>query len=366
MIKKEKSFFQPNYAIPPGETLKEVLEFIGMSQSQLAERAGRPKKTINEIIAGKATITAETAIQLERVLGIPAHFWSNLECNYQEIMARIEDKKLLETQIEWMKRFPLNALAKNGWLPKERSPVNQLESLLQLFGVAGVEEWNLFWDSPQAVFRASAAFKKNPYSVASWLRQGEIEAQKIICGTYRDDSFKAALQQIRNLIPKFSTRIEIEMKKLCADAGVALVFLPELPHLHIFGASRWLNQNKAIIQLSLRGKSDDHFWFSFFHEAGHLLLHGKKNAFIDEEICSKKNRWEEGANKFAANILITPKIFREFIGRNEFGELEIQRFAREINVAPGIVVGRLQHDRLIPFNRGNSLKRKIQFRSERI
>ena len=85
--------FQPDHAVPPGETLKETLETIGMSQAELAERTGRPKKTINEIIMGKSAITSETALQLERVLGVPASFWNNLERNYKDLMTNRPRKK---------------------------------------------------------------------------------------------------------------------------------------------------------------------------------------------------------------------------------------------------------------------------------
>src|SRR4030066_743491 len=111
--------FQPNYAVPPGETLRETLEFLGMTQAQLADRTGRPKKTINEIIKGKAAITPETALQLERVLGVPASFWNNLERNYQETLERINEQKSLQRQIDWPKKMPLNALIKRGWVKKQ-------------------------------------------------------------------------------------------------------------------------------------------------------------------------------------------------------------------------------------------------------
>jgi len=136
----KRSSFQPNYAIPPGETLRETLEFIGMTQAELAERTGRPKKTINEIISGKAAITAETALQFERVLGIPASFWNNLERNYQETIARLREDEKLRSQVEWFKNFPITAMTKAGWLPKENSSIKKLKAVLNFFGVAGVKD----------------------------------------------------------------------------------------------------------------------------------------------------------------------------------------------------------------------------------
>lgn len=353
--------FQPNYAVPPGETLRETLEFLGMTQAQLADRTGRPKKTINEIISGKAAITAETALQLERVLGVPASFWSNLERNYQETLARLKEEKELRSHKEWLKKFPTAAITKFGWLPKEDSPVKKLKAILNFFGVAGIEEWVGLWQSPQAAYRRSVAFQKNPYAVAAWLRQGEIEAQESKCKTYDVNSFRASLTKIRAFTLELPEKFEPEIKTLCAEAGVAVAFVPELPGTRVYGATRWLSPTKALIQLSLRGKSDDHLWFTFFHEAGHILLHGKRDVFIeakDEMIRSDK---ETKADRFAQDFLTPPGEYLSFIQGQQFSLTAIREFAKRISIAPGIVVGRLQHDNVIPFSQGNNLKKRFRF-----
>lgn len=365
MVEIRNSSFQPNYAIPPGETLKETLEFLGMTQAKLAERTGRPKKTINEIISGKAAITAETALQLERVLGVPASFWSNLERNYQETLARLKEEKQLLSHKEWLKKFPIATLTRLGWLPKEESPVKKLKSILNFFGVAGVEEWIALWQSAQATYRASDAFQKNPYAVASWLRQGEIEAQKYECKPYNANSFRASLNEIRALTLEHPDVFEPKMKKLCPDAGVAVVFAPELPGTHVYGATRWLNPANALIQLSLRGKSDDHLWFTFFHESGHILLHGKRDVFIEAkgEGCRETDSNDKDcqADQFAQDFLIPPDKYQTFKKCGQFSLTAIQQFAQELEIAPGIVVGRLQHDKVIPFLKGDSLKKRFRF-----
>jgi addiction module HigA family antidote len=89
--------FIPDYAIPPGETLLDTIKALGMPQAELAERTGSPKKTINKIIKGKAPITPDTALQLERVLGVSAAaFWNNLEKNYRETLARLAEQERLQ------------------------------------------------------------------------------------------------------------------------------------------------------------------------------------------------------------------------------------------------------------------------------
>ena len=365
MAEIKGSSFQPNYAVPPGETLRETLEFLGMTQAQLADRTGRPKKTINEIISGKAAITAETALQLERVLGVPASFWSNLERNYQETLALLKEEKELRSHKEWLKKFPTAAIAKFGWLPKEDSPVRKLKVLLNFFGVAGVEEWIALWQSPQAAYRSSVSFQRNPYAVAAWLRQGEIEAQKTECKPYNLGLFRKSLDNIRALTIEPPEMFEQRSIRLCAEAGVIVVFVQELPGTRVYGATRWLNPVKALIQLSLRGKTDDHLWFTFFHEAGHIVLHGKRDVFIEAkgEGCREtdSNDKECQADQFAQDFLIPSDKYQTFKKSGQFSLPAIVQFAQKLGVAPGIVVGRLQHDKVIQFSKGNTLKKRFHF-----
>ena len=368
MVEPEKKAFKPNYAVPPGETLKESIDYLSMTQAELAQRTGRPKKTINEIIKGKASIMPDTAIQLERVLGVPASFWNNLERNYQETLARLREDKQLQSHIQWLQSFPIESLVKKGWLAKVKSDVEKLRALLNFFGVAGVNEWKAIWENPKATYRRSLAFKNKPTAVAAWLRRGEVEALKIDCQPFRERAFRAALKRIRGLTWESPEVFEPEVKSLCAVAGVAVAFVPELPDTHLYGATRWIGTTKALIQLSLRGKSDDHLWFTFFHEAGHILLHEKKDVFIEAkgEGCREigGSEKEQEANHFAQDLLIPPEEYQAFLDTDRFDESEIRRFARDVGIAPGVIVGRLQHDRLIPFSAINSLKKRFKFKEE--
>lgn len=359
MISDMKKQFLPNYAIPPGETLLETIEAIGMSQAELAERTGRPKKTINEIIKGKASITPDTALQLERVLGVSASFWNNLERNYQETLARLNEEERLQKQISWLDELPLNMMIKFNWIKPYENKVQQLQEILNFFGIASLERWREKWLGPQLSFRKSHIFQSHPGALASWLRKGELEAQKIVCKPFNEDLFKNALNQIRSLTTHPPEMFQPETVRLCAESGVAVAFVPELPQIRVNGATWWLNPQKAVIQLSLRYKSDDQLWFSFFHEAGHILLHGKKDVFIEGD---GKNSKEDEADKFASDFLIPSKQYREFIQSERCSRTVIQRFATDIGIAPGIVVGRLQHDHKISYSYCNDLKKRLAWR----
>lgn len=350
--------YRPDFVSPPGETLQEILEEKGMSQAELAIRSGRPRKTINEIIKGKAAIMPETAIQFERVLGVPVTFWNRREQQYREALARQRERQKLEDQTAWLRTLPYRALVKMGWLPDHKEKARQLQEALAFFGVASPEGWNEFWHGRQAAFRHSRTFKSEPGAVAAWLRKGEIEADKIQCAEYDADRFRDALGRARamtRLTPReFLPRLAME----CGPTGVAVVFVREVPGTRLWGATRWLTPTKALIQLSFRYKTDDHFWFTFFHEAGHILLHGKRAAFLEGEDGQSSPK-EAEADEFARDWLIPQSSYRSFRRLGAYTCAACSRFAYQLGIAPGIVVGRLQHDQLLSQNRCNELKKRI-------
>lgn len=360
-------FFQPDYAIHPGETLAETLEELGMSQAELAQRMGRPLQMISEIIQGKKAITAETALQLERATGVPANFWNSSQCNYEATLARLEEERGLEPDSGWLKQFPLKALIQRGWVPHYDSPSEQLRALFNFFGVAGIKEWKALWTAPEVAYRKSTAFEANPMAAAAWLRQGERDAQQVRTKPYHQDRFIKALYDIRRLTTLDAEQFVPRATDLCRSAGIALVFVPELPATRAYGATRWLTPTKAMLQLSLRGKTDDFLWFTFFHECAHILKHGKRDVFIeakdgtnDQEILRK----EEEANTFASDFLIPKPAFNQLRQQKLFTTHTVQRFAAQLGIAPGIVVGRLQHEELLARTHLNALKRHFDFKQE--
>lgn len=367
--KNEEGFFkyEPDYAVPPGETLLEVIEQIGMNQAELAERTGRPKKTINEIIKGKAAITSETARQLERVLGVPASFWNNLESNYREKLAEIEESERLVSQVDWLKEIPVSAMVKYGWIKSCSNKIEQLKEVLNYFGVATVDAWEEIWKKalrdPQLAFRQSAAYTSEPGAVASWIRKGQLESQKIKCKPFNASDFRKALEEIRGLTNETPETFVPQMVSICADAGVAVVFVPELPKSRVSGAAYWVNSEKAVIQLSLRYKTNDHLWFTFFHEAGHILQNLKREMFLEYNGATGKG--EEQANKFASEILIPAPLYRVFVKGGSFGEHAVEQFAQSLGISPGIVVGRLQHEKRIPYSYLNNLRNYLKWSNEK-
>lgn len=351
-----KQTFNPDYAVHPGAILEETLEARGLTKKDTASRCGISAKHLNQILHGKAPVLPDLAISLERVLGVAADLWTNLQCQYELHQARVGACRETEGASEWARRFPLAAMITRGWIPKPVERTDVVGALLRFFGVAHRDAWETWFKGMQIAYRKSSSFQSEPESVAAWLRQGEIMAQEVACQPFEAARFKMALDEIRKLTLKSPGEFESAMKKFCSDVGVVLVLLSELPKTRLSGATRWLTKDKALIMLSLRHKTNDHFWFSFFHEAGHILLHGKKMLFLDD-VKQPESDLEGEADQFASTMLIAEKDYRAFIADTPSPtRVDISSFARRVGIAPGIAVGRLQHDEVIGFAAMNELK----------
>jgi addiction module HigA family antidote len=347
----------PDIAIPPGETLAETLEARGITQAELARRAGRPVQAISEIIQGKKEITPETALALERVLGIPAHVWTRLEADYRTVKARRADRERLKAEIPLAKQCPYKEMVKYKWVPTVDDLIDRVQALLRFFGVASLRQAP---DLDAAVaWRRSKAVTVSSCALAAWLRQGEIQAQQIETGPFSAPGLMEVLPTIRSFSCEEPKVFLPKLEKMLAQRGVALVLVPELPKTGAHGATRWLG-GKAVVQLSIRLRWADIFWFTIFHELGHILRHGRKEIFIESDK-KEENEREREADAFAARHLIPELAYRTFVNDKATFSIEaIRAFADEIRIHPGIVVGRLQHDKKIPHSHLNGLR--VQYR----
>jgi HTH-type transcriptional regulator/antitoxin HigA len=358
-LETDQYAYDPDHAVPSGHTLRDTLEELGMTQTDLAVRTGFSVKHVNQIIKGTAPITSETALDLEKITGVPARVWNSLESAYRDRLARLEDRRTLANDTAWLQTLPVKELVKRGKLPNSNDTGVLLQAACRFFAVADREGWERVWRRPLAAFRRSPSFESDIGAVASWLRLGELEAAGIKCQPYDAKHFKTAIAKVRDLTTRGPEDWQPRVVELCAEAGVAVVFVPEIKGTRASGAAHWLTPTKAVIQLSLRHKSDDHLWFSFFHEAGHILLHSKKQTFVSGTMTDQSADLEEEANNFAAHTLI-PRRYESRLPTLTTAAA-IAEFAAEIGIAPGIVVGRLQKNGHLDWNQCNHLKRPLRF-----
>lgn len=359
MVEMEQYKYSPDYVVAPGEVLEETIEARNIKKVDLAMRCSLSTKTVSQILSGKAPISPETALQLQRVLGVSANIWNNLEANYRLFLEKRDSRKELSKHVAWSRKFPIKELVERGFMPGSDDPVEGVEQLLVFFGVGSVQAWEARFSQLQVSFRHSPSFKSSRESIAAWLRIGELCAEKVDCKPYDKKRLLDALYKIRTLTAEPPEVFGPKIREMFADAGVALAFVAELPETHLSGATRWVTKDKPLIVLSLRHKTDDRFWFSLFHEAGHILFGGKKLIFLDE-INTWTDTEETRADEFASNILIPRQTYADFIEKRIFTHTSVQTFSQQLGIAPGIIVGRLQHERVISWRLLNNLKRKFE------
>ncbi len=344
----------------PGDTILENIEYLKISQTDLAKRMGLTPSKINDIIKGNEPITIKTAFLLERVLNINAQFWLNLEKFYREKLYRIEQYEYFDKCLDWLKNIPVAFLKKHNYIDKNLKGNELINSLLQFFRVASPKEWETVYVLQYANtnYRKSDKINETLGSVATWLRLGEIEVEKSKPMIYDKTKFEEILEQSKKLIANNDINFTNTLKSLCNSAGVQLVYTPNVPKAPISGATRWIGKN-PLIQLTDRFKTNDNFWFSFYHEAGHIIKHGKSEIFIEDYEDYKHDQTKEDqANLFAQKILFNKNIFNDLA--NNFTELNIKKIAEKYDTHTGIIVGRLQHERLISYSQLNHLKQKIK------
>lgn len=352
--------YRPDYGVPPGWVLEEMLESYEMSHAEFARRCDRSPKLVSEIIAGKAPVEPETALQFERVLGMDASVWLNIEASYQLHQAKAVEGEKLQQAVAWSKQFPVKGLVQLGVFPKPDNDVDAVQKLLSFFGVANAEAWAGRFNDPAVSYRHSPTFKSSSEALATWLRLGEIKADEQECEVFDRGTFMAALHEVRTLTFVGPDEFIPRLGALCNKAGVAFVIVPSLPKIALSGAALWLTPRKALIQQSVRHLANDHFWFSFFHEAAHILLHSKKDVFVDEAD-RDGTELEKEANEWAANFLVPRRDWNLFVATNPTSGAAVSQFAEQQGIAPGIVVGMLQHDGIIPYSHLNKLKQRYKW-----
>jgi addiction module HigA family antidote len=341
--------FNPDYAVPPGATLCELIKEHAISQRELAERTGLTRKTINEIIKGKAPLTSETAQKLELVLQAPAQFWNERERLYRQRIALKEHEEKLQADLGWEKNFPYAELARRKLVPATANARRRIWNLCRFFGVSQPQFLdNNFADFAifDTLFRRRASTKPKPYLAWTWLRAAEIEAQSMEVMAFSSDRFQECVSDV----PKRTAAIRdqqslntfiTETRESFRLSGVALVLVPEFARAAINGAAFWRG-DRPIIALTLRGKRLDSLVFTLLHEAAHILHHGKKIAVVDADDSgrdgSDRSELEGEADRLAARWCI-PQSFDASIAAVRTPD-DVDQISREVGVHRDLVIGR--------------------------
>ena len=354
---KQNQYF-PQSKPHPGETLIEKLGEMKMGPKEFALRTGKPEKTITAVLKGDSSITPDMAVQFENVTKIPAHFWMNHQRGYDEYIAREKRQAVIEQSVIWAKKFPLTEMIEKEWLPQVATIQEKTMAMLAFFGFSNHSAWEYYYFKQQlkVAFRISLANTNEPYAISAWLRKGELQAKD-----YSEKNFKEALPELKTVMAKHPENLYNQLQGICLEAGVKVVHTPSLPKAPICGSTRWLNDT-PLIQLTGRYKRNDSFWFTFFHEAGHILLHDKKDIFLEKVEYSDKDKVKEKqADEFAVKWTLTEEEEATILEAVPLTEQDIRNFANQFNTHPAIIIGRLQHKKLIPFSFGTEYLEPVIF-----
>lgn len=359
MAMNELTHFLPDWASPPGATISDILQERGQSVAEFACALGEPVDHAWQLLDGSARITNEVADHLSNVLGVSAGFWLSRESQFRDGLERIAKNG------KWLTELPVRDITTFKWVRRSNNTMDQIAACLEFFGVATVADWYARYEGRArlAAFRTSESFNSEEGAVLAWLRKGEIDGAAMDCEKWNPERFRSALQNIRALTRQKDPSIFIRaLQKQCAECGVAVVIARTPSGCRASGATYFLSANKALLMLSFRYLSDDHFWFTFFHEAGHLLLHDIKAPFLEGgDLCSGKE--EREANDFSSNLLVEPEDQATMRTLPVDGRA-VMRFAKQIGISPGIVVGQLQHLDIFTHKQLNNLKVRYQWVEE--
>lgn len=354
--------FTPDVVFHPGDTLEEKLEEMGMSIKEFAVRTGKPEKTIIAVLKGNSSITPEMAIQFENVTRIPANFWINKQALYNEFVAREKQNEAVEQAKEWATLFPYPEMARQGWVPPTRDARQKAVHLLSYFGVAQHSGWEKLYMETDLKVAAytSLKFTHNAHAISAWLRRGELEAEQVEVPPFDAKALKGNLPAMRQLMVQQPNDFFSQLQLLCLAAGVVLIFTPKLPKVPLSGSTRWMGQT-PLIQLTARYKRNDHFWFTFFHEIGHILLHGKKYISLENvDFAAADPVKEEEANAFAVQHTFSKEQEAEVTSCFSLTVQDVIQFAQKFDTHPAMIIGRLQHLGLIPYSVGREFMEAVE------
>lgn len=358
--------YKDKIAIHPGYYVAEIIDDMGISQAEFATRMGTTAKTISKLINGRANISNDLAKKLSVMLGTGVEVWQNLQNTYDQMLIEIQKDIDIENQEHIVKDMDYNYWVQLGELPSVRGNRNKISCLCEYFHISNL---NILMDRDFLVsFRSvlKNTNEKNMINSRAWIQTSINISNSIVAEPFSAEKLRYYLPELRSMTVKTPEVFIPRMRDIFSECGVVFVLLPHLKNSGVNGAVKWINDERVLLAMNNRGRDADVFWFSLFHEIRHVLQQKVKTVFISSSISDMMvidKEWEEDADKFAADYLIRPSDYKKLIHSENISDEKIVDFADSIGIHPGIVVGRLQHDGIIPYNRGSKLKVKYDWTS---
>ena len=351
-------------AFHPGYYIADLIEDMGISQAEFATRMGTSAKTLSKLVNGQINLSNNLAKKLAVMLGTSPEVWLNLQYSYSQKLIEIETAKDFDAQKEIAGLIDYSYFVKVAHLPATKNIREKVKNLCQFFMISDLQ----ILAQPDFLvnFRTGIANagEKNLINARAWLQTAMNFAKSIQTSPFNAEKLEESLPELKSMTVQDPTVFLPRMQEIFSECGVAFVLLPNLKNSGINGAVKWVNANRVVLAMNNRGLDADKFWFSLFHEIKHVLQQKIKTVFIRSNLSEQReldDSLEKEADEFASNYLISPAQMELFAPNMYTSDKDIVAFADSIGIHPGIVVGRLQHEKIIPINRCAHLKEKYVF-----
>lgn len=349
-------------AFHPGHYLQEIIDDMGVTQEEFARRLGTTGKTLSDLLKGKINLSQKIALNLSIMLGTSVDVWLNIQKTYTEKVLEIERKKARDKEVTSAAAIDYDYFSTLGVVTKVRKAADKADELLKYFKISSFDVFK----EPDFLVNYRTAINSvnvnNTLNSNAWVQTALNMGQNIDTNAINLRRLKGHLRKIRGMTLQKPAEFLPELSDILRSCGIAFVLLPHLRNSGVNGAVKWINREKVILAMNDRRKYADVFWFSLFHEIGHVFQKRRAMLIIDgqvDEIEAAPNRLEIEADVFARDHLLSEGPYSAYISKNSYSRDSVIRFAKESEIHPGIVVGRLQKDGLIGFDKLNGLREKF-------
>jgi len=348
--------------IHPGETIADVLEDRGITQAELATRTGTTPAYVSNVIAGKKDISTHFAMALEYALGVPKSFWLNLQANYDAELLELNQEQTITDQ----ERSARDALAevvkylrKKGKMPAGERKDASILSLRKALGISDISRLGDL--ASGGAFRMSLCQQVNPYVLGAWIRLCQMEGEsRVVDAQYDASKVDDLIVEIKKVMLDQGADIQMDLRNVMKKYGIDFSVVVHFRGAPVQGYLSKKRDGTYQMIVTIRGSYADIFWFSLFHEIGHIVNGdvGKSARFLDDGSDGEK---EKRADVFACDRLLDPVQYQLFVAGKDFTIESIERFAASQNVMPYIVIGRLQKEGYLRYDQYSRYKLRFKW-----
>lgn len=350
-------------AFHPGYYIADIIEDMGISQDEFATRMGTTGKTVSKLVNGQCNLSNDLAQKIATMLGTSVEVWLKLQSVYDQKKIEIDQQRQFDEQEKIVSMIDYAYFVKVAKLAETRKASEKVANLCSFFKISDLRI--LLKPDFLVNFRAAVSLdeEKRLINAQAWLQTAMNFSKSIPVNRFDADKLQYFLPEIRKMTLQTPEAFLPRLREIFADCGVAFVLLPHLKNSGVNGAVKWVNSDYVLLALNDRRCYADTFWFSLFHEIRHVLQQKIRTVFISsdtKQVNQLNTELEADADKFAQDYLIPPEEYMRFAPSFYTSDREIEAFARQIGIHPGVVAGRLQHDKIIAQNRCANLKIKYQ------